>query len=356
MFPYIAVTGFIAIMALLFPSRRKQPLLWLFAFILLLIFVGLRHHVGMDWNNYLIMIKRAAGGTLVEATKYSEPLYAAMLWSAGKLGFGVYGSNLVGTLIFMLGLFSYARTTPAPWLALLVAMPVLVVVIAMSANRQAVAIGVLLWIISHWDTSSLTKRAIFICIAAMFHSSAVMFLVFTVADLHIRTSFKIILSGVFMAAIFVYMSSTGQYGYYDSMYVAGQTKLTRSPGATYHVMLNGGPALIYFLLRRLRPVLLPNDIHRHMALLAVILIPASFVASTASGRIGMYLFPVSMYILTALPAAIKSNDLRNLYRIGLILFLVFVTVFWLRYSNSGIAHLPYRNFFTVDSYLRPMCC
>ncbi len=57
MFPYIAVTGFIAIMALLFPSRRKQPLLWLFAFILLLIFVGLRHHVGMDWNNYLMMIK-----------------------------------------------------------------------------------------------------------------------------------------------------------------------------------------------------------------------------------------------------------------------------------------------------------
>lgn len=356
MFPYIAVTCFVASMAFLFPARRVQPLPWLFAFTVLLVFVGLRHHVGMDWNNYLIMIERSAHGTIVEATNYSEPLYAAMLWSSGKLGLGVYGSNLFGTLIFLLGLFSYARTTPSPWFALLVAMPILVIVVAMSANRQAAAIGMLLWAIARWDTSSLARRVIYIGIATMFHASAIMFLVFTVADLHIRARYKVILSGIFMAAIFAYLSSTGIGGYYDALYGAGQTKYTRSSGALYHVMLNGGPALIYFLLRRSRTILLPNDLHRNMAVLAVILIPASFVASAASGRIGLYLFPVSMYVLTAIPYLIKRNDLRILYRLGLTLFFIFVAIFWLGFSNSGHAHLPYRNFFTVDSYLLRLCC
>ena len=67
MLPYFAVTGFVAFMAISAPMRRVNNATWAAAFLVLLLFVGLRHHVGMDWNNYLIMIERVNRGTLAEA-------------------------------------------------------------------------------------------------------------------------------------------------------------------------------------------------------------------------------------------------------------------------------------------------
>jgi len=358
MWPYFVIPGFVAFMSLISRGKQVHYYTWGLTFVALLLFVGLRHKVGMDWNNYLIMIERVyKSPTLMDAFNVSEPGYALLLWASAELGFGVYGSNLVGTLIFCLGLFRFARTTPHPWTALLVAMPMLVTVVAMSANRQAVAIGVLLWVVATWSTSSLVRRVAGILFAALFHYSALLFLVFAAADLKIRNSFKVVLGGAFMAGVFYVLATTGQADYYDSLYVTGQTEMTQSEGAIFHVMLNGGPAALFFLLSgKQRALLFPSQLHRLMAFLAVALVPAALLTSAAAGRITLYLFPVSMFVISAFPLLVSSKQQKALVRYGIALFMLLVLFVWLAFANSSLAHRPYGNFLTVPNFEWRLCC
>lgn len=133
MLPYFLVFAPVAVMA---PQQRVPPAIWAAMFLVILAFVGLRHHVGMDWNNYLFMIERANFGGWVESLAVAEPGYATLLWVSGQMGLGVNGAYFLGSLIFVVGLFRYARTTPYPWIALAVALPMLVVVVAICAKKR----------------------------------------------------------------------------------------------------------------------------------------------------------------------------------------------------------------------------
>ena len=356
MLPYYLLIIPIAAMAVFAPKQRVDPVAWGLAFFAIVIFVGLRHHVGMDWNNYLIMIWRANTGDFWNAFNYAEPGYALILWISGQLGWGVYGAYLVGTIIFAAGLFRYAKTTPAPWMALLVAVPFPVIVVAMAAARQAVAIGILLWLVADWDKSTMAKRIAIILFAWTFHASAIIFLLFVFLDIKSHWLIKFLGSVVAGLAAYYFLERTGQADYYDTLYVSGQTELTRSSGAIFHVLLNGGPALLAFVSgRRVRNILIPNKLHRNMAITAILLIPLSFVVSAASGRLTLYLFPVSMYIFAAMPQLFVKSD-KILLRGLLAVFFVGLLAFWLNFGNSSIAHKKYQNALLVPTYELRFCC
>lgn len=355
MLPYMVVVVGVGLAAIFLQRRFVTPI-WVLAFVLLVVFVGLRHHVGMDWNNYLVMIYRASSGSLLDAREFSEPSYAFLLWVFGRLGVGIYGPNLVVAIILLTGVFRYARSTPSPWIALLAALSFLVVVTGMSANRQAAAIGVLLWAMADWERQSVPWRVFFVCLAATFHASAIIFLLLIVADLKISRVARIAGVAVFAMAALYYLTLTDKFDYYDQLYGSGQGELTQSSGAIFHVLINGGPALVYFVMRRYRGILLPNDAHRHMAMAAVVLIPLALVMSAASGRASLYLFPVSMYVFAAFPLVLRGAGTRLAYAAGCAAFFAFFLAFWLLESNTGFSYLPYQNVFTVDPSLLQLCC
>lgn len=356
MLPYLLVCLPIAVIAFASAQRRIHMTLWTAVFVILVGFVGLRHHVGMDWNNYLLMVQKVTWTPLSEAVVAAEPAYALILRQSGQMGYGVYGANLVVAVLLMLGLFRYARTTPYPWLALLTALPYLVVVIGMSANRQAAAIGILLWAVAGWDKYSLIKRTAFVALAALFHASALLFLLFVAADIKMQRSLKIGIM-IVMASVGLYLlDTTGRLDYYDAQYVSGQTELTESSGAFFHTLLNGGPAAVYFLLKPFRDKLLPNELHRNMAFLAICLVPLSFFVSAASGRVSLYMFPVSMYIFSAAPRLLRNPATILIYKIACGCLFVFVLAFWLQASNTGKAYLPYENYLSVYPSERQLCC
>jgi hypothetical protein len=355
MLPYMFVTVGVGLAAI-FMQRRVIFPFWAFAFVVLVVFVGLRHHVGMDWNNYLGMIYRVSGGSLLEAREYAEPSYAFLLWVSSNLGMGIYLPNLVVALILMTGLFRYARSTPSPWIALLASIPFLVVVTGMSANRQAAAIGILLWAMAGWQRHPIWWRAFLIGLAATFHASAIVFLILVLADLNIQRGVKIAGVALFAMATVYYLTLTDKFDYYDQVYGSGQAEITQSSGAIFHVMINGAPAILYFLMPRYRSVLLPNDAHRHMAVAAVALIALAFFTSAAAGRASLYLFPVSMHIFAAMPLVIRGTGARFAYTVGCAAFFTGVLAFWLLASNTGFSYLPYENVFTVDPSLLQLCC
>ncbi len=356
MLPYLLLMAVFAAAAVLMPQRRPHPVAWAFAYIVLVLFVGLRHKVGMDWNNYLYMIQYAGTGTLGEAMQYAEPAYAFLLWASGHLGVGMYGVNLVAAAITLYGVFRFARSTAQPWLALVAAMPVLIVVVSMSANRQAVAIGILLWLASSWDAFSLRRRIVFVLAAAMFHFSAIFFLMFVALGLRIRGEYKIVLGVVMVAATIAFLQLSGSAEYYDQAYVSGQSDITYSTGATQHVLLNGIPALLLFLGARVRAALFPTALHVQMAWLALALVPLAIFFSAAAGRMTLYLFPVAMHVFAGLPGLLDRPEVRAAARTAIAGVQATVLYIWLAYANSSIAHNPYANALMIEPWERHLCC
>jgi hypothetical protein len=232
--------------------------------------------------------------------------------------------------------------------ALATSLPFLVVVVGMSANRQAMAIGILLWLAAGWQESTLRRRVAITLLAAMFHFSAIFFLMFAVLGLKMKAVYKAALAMVMLAGMLVFLQVSGGAEYYGQLYVSGQSEEIYSPGAIIHVLLNGLPACLVLMSRPYRQRLFPSTLLVQMAWVAMAMIPLALVFSVAAGRMTFYLIPVSMYVLSALPSMMANTIQRAVVRTVTASLLSGVLWFWLAYSNSSLAHIPYNNVAWMD--------
>ena len=341
--PYYLVAGLLALAAVLNPTKKPNPVAWGLAFILITVFVGLRHKIGMDWNNYLRMTDVIGSGTLFEGFGRAEPAFVILTWLSAKAGLGVYGVNLVVAVIFASGLFRFCAKTENPWLGLLVAFPMLVMVVACSASRQAAAIGILMWAVAGWRDYGVMRRAMLILLASMFHYSAIFLLCFAALELNVPLRTKVMVFLATVAGTVWLMVATGGGDYYITTYVTEQSDLAYSPGALQHVLLNAIPAAFVLLGRRFRERLLPSALLVNLALFALLLVPVAFVSSLAAGRLTLYLFPVSIFVFAALPGVASAPVSRAIIRTVLASIFVVICWVWLTFSNSGYAYVPYGN-------------
>lgn len=346
MWPFMLIGGFFATATTLSrPGRQGRPgrIAWILGLVLLVLFIGLRHHVGMDWNNYLRMIHKAAQvRDLVDYLKVSEPGYAALLMIGHLSGGGIYVTNLLSAAVFCLGLFAFARQCREPWLAVMTALPFFVIAFGMSANRQALAAGIVLIGLAYWENWGVLRRVAIILAAAMFHASAVIMLGFVGLGLRIPLIVKLILVGLFSLVALFLLQSTGRFDYYDGLYGRGQSSLAQSSGALIHVALNAVPAMLYFFWRKKRQMLFATALLRQMGFAAMLTLPMVLISSAAAGRISLYWYPVSMSVLAALPGCFAPRS-RRLVRILIVFLMMLELAGWLLLANSSIAHLPYRN-------------
>jgi hypothetical protein len=103
------------------------------------------------------------------------------------------------------------------------------------------------------------------------------------------------------------------------------------------------PALAVLLRKGLRQKMLPNQLLTRMAWMALALIPLALFFSAASGRMTLYLFPVSMFVLTGFISSLGDIHARAGVRTFLSISLVIVLAYWLNFANSSRAHNPYGN-------------
>lgn len=350
MWPFFVFGGIFSAAATLGIRGRPATLPWVAMFLLSVVFVGLRHHVGMDWNNYIRMIYAVdISRDWLQALSVSEPFYALLLVFGNWTGGGMYVVNLIATALAMIGVFAFARRTPEPWMALAAAMPLYIVVVSMSANRQALAGGLILLLIAHWEKLSLLIRALCILGIAGFHASALIFLAFVAIDLRLPNMVKLVAIAISSAVALYIMQQSGYGAYYNASYGAGQSEATQSSGAIYHVAMNALPASLYFLLPQYRQFLFPTPLLRNLAFAAMITLPLVFFASAAAGRISLYWFPVSMWVWAALPSVVTPR-FRRLARFAISSLMLAIMVIWLTQANSAFAHLPYQNALFVEPW------
>ena len=253
MWPYWFLFGLFAVGALLTPPdyRWSKPMgvVLLFGALLITIMVGLRYETGTDWGNYQrqwIAAQRLTLGDLITVHNGDAGFYTLM-FLLRAVGLQYWTLNVICAAIFTWGLFKFARRLPNPWLAIAVAAPYLIIVIAMSATRQATALGFVFLAIVAFSERRTRAFLGWTAAATLFHASAILTLPFAGLSFA-RTKFQAILicAAIVILGWFTLGSPLAMY----SMKYFNDT--VQSSGLIYRVAMSSIAAALFLITVRPR--------------------------------------------------------------------------------------------------------
>jgi hypothetical protein len=263
------------------------------------------------------------------------------------MGWGVYGTNLAYGAIFSLGLIAFCRAQPRPLLALAVAVPYLVVVVAMGYSRQGVAIGLAFFALLALAERNTVKFVIFVAIAALFHKTAVVLI--PIAAL--ASTKRKIWTAVWVGATAVLM-------YYLYLEESAETLVAGYIEAQYGIRGRGDPggdecgagAAVFAQPQALSPRPCELALWTWISLIALVFVPILVpVALLDRGRPGGAVFhPDPDVRVSRLPDALWRGKHRLAVRGGVAIYYGLVMFVWLNYATHSKYWLPYQFYPLVD--------
>jgi len=312
--------------------------------VFLTLVIGLRHEVGGDWDQYLIHLEYAFGQSILEEITHirGEFAYRILAWFGSNVGGGIYLVNTVCAALFSWGLLVFCRIQPRPWLALLVAVPFLVTVVAMGYTRQGAAIGLVMRGLVALRHERTFRFILWVVVAALFHKSAAVMvpLAFFVRTKHRWSSLVVIV--IATVVIFVLLLQEHleflSYGYIEQKY--------SSAGAGVRIAMNILPAAV-FLLWRSRFVMTLEQIRfwTWMSWGAVGFVGLLWVfpSSTAVDRLALYWIPLQLVVWSHLPDVLGHQGRRNPgWVISVVAYSAIVQFTWLSFGVHANSWLPYQ--------------
>lgn len=348
MLPYWLIFGLPAFASLFERPRhtlvhRGESWLFILTIVLISLFVGLRYEVGADWSTY------ASHFGLISAIKFNDiptvgdPGYVLFNWLASRLGGGVWLVNLACAALFCWGLLAFVKAQPRPWLALVIAVPYLIIVVAMGYTRQGVAIGLAMrGLVALSGQKSNLRFVFWVLAAAMFHKSAVILIPLSALAEDRGRLWTACWIGV--ATILGYFTLLGSS--VDRLMYTYVERAYESDGAFIRVAMNAVPALLLLLFwQKFNLRAYEKRLWFMMALLALATVPALEFSpsSTAVDRVGLYLIPLQLVVLSRVPDAFTwSEGATRFLSVLLVIYSAAVQFAWLNYSSHAGLWLPYQ--------------
>ena len=339
---YWAIFGLFAIGALADNSRppdllRRRPG-WLLGALAIIVMIGFRYEVGADWRTYEFIFSFARYADLGKALSLGDPGYQMLNWIVGQLGGEVVWVNLVCAILFTWGLFRLARTQPYPWLAVLVAIPYMVLV-ASSYTRQAAALGILMsGLAALVRGGSMPRFVIYVVLAASFHRTAVATLPLIIFSRPTHRVLNVV--GGLAACYFLFDAFLA-----DSMQGFVSNYIDRqysSQGAAIRIAMEVLAASIFFLRRKDFGFPKAEDrmwfnfaLASFAALVFLVLSPSS----TAVDRLSLYLMPLQIVVLSRLPIVYTKPIFGTLLIASYCFAVQFV---WLNFATHAKYWVPYK--------------
>ena len=324
---------------------------WIAAVLVLSVLIGFRFEVGGDWSTYVNQVFDARYAPIATVLDGKDPGYQLLNWIGAQTGWGINGVNLIGGAIFSVGLAVFCRSLPRPWLALAVAVPYLVIVVAMGLNRQGIALGLAMLGLVALGRRETRWFVFWVVFGAAFHRSAVVLLpIAALAATRNR----------YWTALWVGVVTLGAYMFLleDSVkwlmirYV-GEDRQFEAQGATIRLIMNAVPAAILLIWRR-RFEFTETEamLWRWLAIISLALLGLLLVYqdSTAVDRVALYLLPLQLVVFAHLPDVFGNRGRFNEILVVAVLFYYAVVQFvWLNYARHANDWLPYQ-FYPLEAW------
>lgn len=335
----LAVCGVLANRKL--PQRQARWVWWV-ATLLLALMMGFRHEVGGDWFTYqyqfALFETPDLAGLLAEA---KDPGYSLAGWLVARVGGGIHFLNFICALPLAFGTVALARRQPWPTLAILAAVPYLLIVVGMGYTRQSAAIGFAMLGLVALGERHQRGFVLWVLIAASFHKSAVLlFPVAALATTHNRlwTYFWVGVISIVGGWLFLFDSADALIeGYVVSDYADA------SQGAVVRVLMNAVAAVLLLIFRyRMFPAEASRKLWTWMAILALTCIPLLAVSLTAVDRIALYFIPLQLVVFSQLPRIARSVKIRTAIVVGIVGYYAAVQFVWLNFASHANAWIPYQ--------------
>jgi len=347
-----------AVLALIEPPgdrRRAMPaqvqvsygFLWALVTLALIVIIGLRWETGGDWGNYDRLVQSA----LWTDNPYGllgDPGFRLITRLAAESPYGMLVVTMVSALVVTAGLVRFCLAQPRPWLCLAVAVPYFVVVMGMGYIRQGMAVSLLLMALLAVQQGSVVRFVGWVLAAAMFHSTALIFLPLALFMARIHPFARLLLL-LGAGAVLVFAATGERTSLLFTNYV--EQEMTSS-GALVRLAMTALPGTI-LLYWRARFDLAPSERWIWMMLsiggLAALALVLLFPTSTAIDRLGLYLLPLQLFVYARLPDALAGNA-RTARVLATAVVVLYAATFyvWLNFAVNVEYWLPYRFFLFED--------
>jgi hypothetical protein len=306
------------------------------------VMIGFRYQTGGDWQPYLYIFEEMSQLEFASMIAHDDPGYNVLNWVAHQLGLTIWAVNLVCAGIFAWGLVKFANHQPNPWLAVVVAVPYLIIVVGMGYTRQAVAIGLIMAAIVAWDRGSLVKFGLCILIATTFHKTA-LFALPLIALSATRNRFLTGIVGLVFGFILYRYFLSESVDRLMQVYVEAEYS---SQGAAIRVAMNFVPAAIFLgFQKRFRLSENQRRMWRYFSLtaMATVVLLMILPSSTAVDRIALYLIPLQLFVFSRLPEAFTQGGRPNQQMMAFVLaYSALIQFVWLNYANHAEYWVPYK--------------
>lgn len=339
---YILAFLILSLPPLLNPKSRVSA----YTLTFLILFVGLRDRIGADWYSYYLYSLSFKGTTFLNSLQVVEPGYAFFNYISSPLDNPLFLVNILCSLFFLIPLYLFCRDQPRPALALCLAFPYLIVVVAMGYSRQSVSIGFELLALLALQRKQLFRFSAYILLAFLFHRTALILLILPITTIKASFRFHSILK--FTAILFVtyyaiQSSVVPQLDYYVTGYLE---QSYQSQGAYLRLLLCLLPSLVFIInTRKFNLSQTSTRLWLTISYLTVLAFASLFLvsSSTAIDRLSLYLIPIQIFVGARLPntgfLGLSSTSLSQL----LVLYSFSLMMFWLLFAGHSFAWLPYRN-------------
>lgn len=339
MWIYLLVLAIPLVMSFQAPRRRNRQMGLVAYYLLLWLFVGLRHEVGPDWFGYTNIYELTSSQDWLAMVGDREPGFFLINKLSQALGWRLHGVNAIGAALFLFGIHRYATRTANAWLATAAVVPFLVFIISMSGVRQAAAIGIVFVLLADWDKAGVARKIIVISLAATIHNSALFMLVFVLWDGGRYPWLRIAAGSIALLVGIRWLDQSGVTDVYAQRYLEINVE---SRGAFYHVALSSFPSVLYLAFHRqiaahgwARPLIF------RAALVAIALLPLVLVSSTGASRLALYLSFVQMWVF---PAFVAAHGRRWVGATGIcVLYFLAIFVVYFTLGTHASAYIPYEN-------------
>jgi len=335
----------VPVLATMSPFRgtlQLRRVSWLLVGFLLCYLIGLRHQIGGDWYSYLDQFNGIAELPFMRAVAYSdiEPGFNVLMWLVTSAGLGIYTLNLACAFIFVVGLVVFCRQQPLPWLALAIAVPYLITVVAMGYTRQSAALGFLFLALAEYRSASQLRFIVWVAVAALFHKAALLMLPMGILVSTSRYAIKAaaILS---LFVLIVVLLLAEQYDVYWHNYVEVEMQ---SEGGPIRVLMNAVAAIVFLVTRKYwRRRWADTTLWIALSLLSLVFVVLVQFASTAIDRLAIFLIPLQIFVFSRLPLLVSNTMNRTLAVLGILAAYASVLWVWLNFAVHAQYWLPYKN-------------